>query len=54
MSNGYCGGYSYIVRTGSLIVLHKYKVDRSLCGVQENLRNRPEPLTVIQVTDCAS
>ena len=38
MSIGLCGGY--IVKTGSLIVLQEYEVDRSSGGVQENLRNR--------------
>ena len=51
MSVGHCGGY--IVKSRSLIVLQEYEVVSSSGGVQENLRNRPEPLTKIQVTDCA-
>ena len=35
------------------MVFQKYEVDRSSCGVQENLHNRPGPLTKRQVTDCA-
>ena len=51
MSFGHCG--SYIVKTGSVTVLQEYEADRNLCGVQENLRNRPEPLPKIKVTDYA-
>ena len=51
MSIGHCG--AYIVKTGSLIVLREYEVDRSSGGVQENLRNRLGFLKNIQVTDCA-
>ena len=51
MSVGPCGGY--IVKIRSLIVLQEYEVGRSSGGVQENLRNRPGPLTKIKVTDCA-
>ena len=51
MSIGLYGGY--IVKSGSLIVLQEYEIDRSLCGVEEKLRNCLELLTVRQVTDCA-
>ena len=51
MSVGHCD--SYIFKIGSLVVLQEYEVDRSSGGVQESLRNRLGPLTVIQVTGYA-
>ena len=51
MSIGHCDGY--IFKIGCLIILQTYEVDGSSGGVQQNLRNRPGPLTEIQVTGYA-
>ena len=47
MSISHCGGYT--INRVSLVVLQEYEVDRSSCGVQENLRNCLEPLMEMQV-----
>ena len=43
----------YMVKTGCLIVLQQYEVDKSSNEVQESPRIRQELLTMIQVVDCA-
>ena len=47
MTYGHCE--VYIFEMWNLVVLQECEVDGSSSGVQENFRNRPEPLTEMHV-----